>query len=157
MHVALQAALACGLSASELKQLIDEEAADEARQSGVLGAPWTKAPTMTPSPAEVADRSKHDILSPQPIPRDKPVPEKAPRGLAGSSEADAADPLLSWRRNSKQKDGIDAMPHAESTMSKGQLKQLAERRGLDYDVLLADAAAQGVPLRDEDMEDLCKA
>ena len=152
MHVALQAALACGLSASELKQLIDEEAADEARQSGVLGAPWSKAPTMTPSPAEVADRSKHDILSPQPIPRDKPVPENAHSGLAGISEADAADPLLSWRRNSEWKDSIAGMPQADSTMSRAQLKQLAERRGLDYDLLLADAAAQGVALRDENMD-----
>ena len=148
MHVALQAALACGLSASDLKQLIDEAAADEERHSGVLGAPWTKAPAMTPSPAEVADRSKHDILSPQPIPRDKPVPDKARSGLAGRSDADAADPSLSQHRDSEGKGSISGMPQADSVMSKGQLKQLAERRGLDFDLLLADAAAQGVPLRD---------
>ena len=145
---ALQAALACGLSASDLKQLIDEEAADEARQSGVLGAPWTKAPTMTPSPAEVADRSKHDILSPQPIPRDKPVPEQAHSKPAGSSDVDAADQLQSRHRNSEWNGSTPEMPQADSIMSKGQLKQLAERRGLDFELLLADAAAQGVPLRD---------
>ena len=149
MRVALQAALACGLSASDLKQLIDEEAADEARQSGVLGSPWTKAPSMTPSPAEVADRSKHDILSPQPIPRDnKPVPEKGRSEPAGISDAEAADPSLSQHRNSEWNGSMSGVPQADSIMSKGQLKQLAERRGLDFDLLLADAAAQGVPLRD---------
>jgi hypothetical protein len=35
------------------------------------------------------------------------------------------------------------------TMTKGQLRELAQRRGLSFEALLADAAAKGVVLPDE--------
>ena len=35
------------------------------------------------------------------------------------------------------------------TMTKAQLRELAQRRGLSYEALLADAAAQGIMLRDD--------
>jgi hypothetical protein len=70
---ATQAALACGLTAADLKQLIDEEATHRDIHAGELGRPWHKVPTMTPGPSELSDRDRHDILSPQPIPRSIPV------------------------------------------------------------------------------------
>lgn len=131
---AVQAALACGLNAGDLKELIDELAADKAMQSGSLGQPWHKVPTMTPGPSEVADRSRYDILSPQPVPREQPAPSGAQTGQPVPSRAAASDRIA---------------PQASGgAMSKRQLRELAERRGLDYDLLLADAAAQGLALED---------
>ena len=74
---AMQAALACGLTAADLKQLIDEEAAHRELHAGELGRPWHKVPTMTPGPSELSDRDSYDILSSQPIPRGTPVRDES--------------------------------------------------------------------------------
>ena len=139
-----QAALACGLKAKDLKQLVDEEAAHHDIHAGALGQPWRKIPTMTPGPAELADRSRHDILSPQPIPRSQPAPAQAqPRQGA---PAHAVSEMPAQNVENGDEEGSGASPQGGGAMSKSQLKQLAERRGLNFDLLLADAAAQGIEL-----------
>ncbi len=142
----LQAALACGLKAEDLKQLIDEEAAHHEIHAGTLGQPWRKIPTMTPGPTELADRGRHDILSPQPIPRSQPAPAQAQ-----PSKDETARPANEASAQTAQmgaEEGGGAMPGEGRAMSKSQLRKLAERRGLSYDLLLADAAAQGIELAD---------
>ena len=137
-----QAALACGLKAEDLKQLIDEEAAHHDIHAGTLGQPWRKIPTMTPGPTELADRSRHDILSPQPIPRGQPAPAQAPPRQGKPAHAAAAAPA----RTVQSEEAGGGLPQDGGAMSKSQLRKLAERRGLSYDLLLADAAAQGIKL-----------
>ncbi len=139
-----QAALACGLKAEDLKQLIDEEAAHHSIHAGTLGQPWRKIPAMTPGPAELADRSRHDILSPQPIPRSQPVPAQAQPGQGGIAQAATKMPAQTVRHVAEE--GSGTLPEEGGAMSKSQLKKLAERRGLSYDLLLADAVAQGIEL-----------
>ncbi len=141
-----QAALACGLKAEELKQLIDEEAAHHEAHAGTLGQPWRKIPTMTPGPAELADRRRHDILSPQPIPRSQPAPAQARPGQGETRRP--ANEMPAQRAQEGAEEGGGAMPGEGGAMSKSQLRKLAERRGLSYDLLLADAAAQGIELAD---------
>ncbi|CAL5227845.1 g10877 [Coccomyxa viridis] len=143
---AIKAALACGLKAEDLKQLIDEEAAHHEIHAGTLGQPWRKIPTMTPGPTELADRGRHDILSPQPIPRSQPAPAQAQ-----PSKDETARPANEASAQTAQmgaEEGGGAMPGEGRAMSKSQLRKLAERRGLSYDLLLADAAAQGIELAD---------
>lgn len=139
----MQAALACGLSAEDLRQLIDEESANKDIHEGTLGQGWNKVPTMKPGPSELADRTNHDILSPQPIPRSQPAPVQPQPQPRQAERAFAADEMTA----EAVQDG-GGTSEGDGVMSKRQLKRLAERRGLNYDLLLADAAAQGVDLCD---------
>lgn len=125
-----------------MKQLVDEEAAHHDIHAGTLGQPWQKIPTMTPGPTELADRSRHDILSPQPIPRSQPAPAEAPPRRGESAHAADDAPA----RTVQSEEGSEELPQDGGAMSKNQLRKLAERRGLSYDLLLADAAAQGIEL-----------
>ena len=146
MCCAGQAALACGLKAEDLRQLVDEEAAHHGMHAGTLGQPWRKIPAMTPGPEELADRSRHDILSPQPIPRSQPAPAQAQPGQGGFAQAATEMPAQTVQHEAEE--GRGASPEEGGALSKSQLKKLAERRGLSYDLLLADAAAQGIELAD---------
>jgi len=144
----MQAALACGLSAEDLRQLIDEESADKDSHGGTLGQAWNKVPTMKPGPSELADRTNHDILSPQPIPRSQPAPVQLHSQTRQAERAPAADEMTAEAVQDGGKESAGGPSQDDGVMSRRQLKRLAERRGLDYDLLLADAAAQGVELSD---------
>ena len=91
-----------------------------------------------------------------------PAPEQLRGGLGsssagtggGASELGVREEAHAAERPTKQAAGEGSRQGSRSgsskagTMSKGQLRELAQRRGLSYEALLADAAARGVVLPD---------